>query len=107
MSILKKISSIFSGTGGRGSGDDDYNVYVQCLRCKEHLSTRIFINRDLSEKDEDGYITQKTLVGDGKSRCFQRIEVVLHFDAKKNMIDREITGGKFITAEDYESGKAA
>ncbi|MEM7032921.1 MAG: hypothetical protein AAF629_25450 [Chloroflexota bacterium] len=105
MSIFKKISSIFSGGGG--SNRNDYMVYVQCRRCKEYLSTRLFLNRDLSEKDEGGYITQKTLVGTGASRCFQRIEVTLHFDDRKNLIDQEITGGTFVSVEDYEAGTTA
>jgi hypothetical protein len=32
----------------------------------------------------------------GKGHCFQRIEVKLTFDSNKKVINREISGGKFI-----------
>ena len=78
-------------------------IYVRGHRCKENLSTRINLNNDLSEKDEGGYLARKILVGTGKNRCFERVEVILHFDERKNLIDREISGGVFITAEAFES----
>jgi hypothetical protein len=37
---------------------------------------------------------RKVLIGSG--RCFQPIEVKLTFDANRNIISREITGGDFI-----------
>ncbi len=101
MSIFKKIASAFSSVG-RPSGNA-YFIYVRSHRCKENLSTRISLSNDLSEKDEGGYISRKVLATDGKNRCFDRVEVVLHFDEKKNMIDREISGGAFITAEEFDT----
>lgn len=103
MGLFQKLSSLFSGSGGN-SGEKDYVIYVRGRRCKEYLSTRIFLNRDLSEKDEGGYITRKTLAGTGQNRCFERVEVILHFDERKNVVDKEIIGGEFVTAEAYEAG---
>jgi hypothetical protein len=39
----------------------------------------------------------------GSKRCFQPIEVELTFDANRKVIAREITGGQFITEEEYEA----
>ena len=105
MSFLNKLKSILSPLSK--PSDDAVFIYVHSHRCKEYLSTRIFLNRDLSEKDDEGFIARKTLVGDGRNRCFERVEVILHFDARRNLIDREIAGGEFISAEEYEAGLAS
>jgi hypothetical protein len=39
----------------------------------------------------------------GEGRCFQRVEVQLTFDQNRNLIDRQISGGDFITEEEYFS----
>ncbi len=101
MSIFKKL---FAAISPPSKPDGDvYVVYVHSHRCQEYLSTRIYLNRDLSEQDEEGYIARKVLVGDGQNRCFERVEVVLYFDDAKKLVDREITGGVFVTVEEYEA----
>jgi len=50
---------------------------------------------------------RKVLVGDGAHRCFQRIDVTLHFDKNKRLIDRSITGGDFLQPEEVDAAKAA
>jgi hypothetical protein len=32
----------------------------------------------------------------GQQHCYQQIEVTLTFDAKRNLIDQKIQGGKFV-----------
>ena len=101
MGFLDSLKSLFA------AGGDDAPalwVYVRCKRCGEAIKTRIDLRNNLSLTDEGGYVVNKTLIG-GAQRCFQRIEVTLHFDQDRNLVDREIHFGEFITAEDYEAAQ--
>ncbi|MFO8036921.1 MAG: hypothetical protein R6U57_09885 [Anaerolineales bacterium] len=101
--MFKKLSSLFSSK----RDPHGHNVYVVCDRCGEKLKTRINKAHDLSveygaRQGKDTYFCRKVLIGDGP--CFQRIEVKLTFDEHKNLIDKEITGGRFISREEYQKG---
>jgi hypothetical protein len=37
----------------------------------------------------------------GSNRCYKPIEVKLTYDGKRQLIDREIDGGSFITQDEY------
>lgn len=104
MSFLKKISDLFSSSGS--SDDNAYWLYVKCKRCGEKIRTRVDLHNDLSVDYGDGgeettYLCRKVLMG--QELCFQRIEVQLTFDQHRKLIDREISGGDFITEEEYLS----
>ncbi len=97
MGLLKRITGIF--TAPASSGPNTYWITAQCQRCGETVRGRVNMANDLSaEYDEDGkttgYVCRKVLMGQG--RCFQQIEVLLAFDAKRKLRDRQITGGKFV-----------
>ncbi len=97
MSILSKFMSLFSGSGKADS--DAIWVAVKCNRCGEVTRARIDLRNDLSiEYDEAGglptYFCRKVLMGEG-GRCFQRMEVELTFDANRNVVNREVSGGQF------------
>jgi len=87
------------------SEDNPYWVYVRCRRCGEVIKTRIDLSNDLSLKEEGGFIVNKTLIG-GSQLCFERIEVSLTFDSNRQLIERDIRGGDFISAEEYNAGAA-
>ena len=53
--------------------------------------------------DSGGYVVHKTLIGN--QLCFERIEVTLTFDEHRRLIDRQISRGEFITAEDYQAAQ--
>lgn len=98
--MFKKLSSLFSSK----RDPHGHDVYVVCDRCGEKLKTRINKANDLSiqygdRQGKDTYFCRKVLIGDGP--CFQRIEVELTFDQNKNLIERKITGGSFISQEEY------
>lgn len=98
MNLIKKLSTLLAATA-TGSDAGSYWLAVQCDRCGEIIRARINLNNDLSvEYDEDGnktgYYCRKVFIG--KQGCFQQIEVMLTFDAKRKLIDRKATDGKFV-----------
>jgi len=103
MGFLDSLKSIFAAGGG---DRDALWVYVRCKRCGEVIKTRIDLRNSLSMADGGGYVVNKTLSGGGQL-CFQRIEVTLHFNENRQMVDREITFGDFITPEEYEATQSS
>ena len=103
MGFLDSLKSIFAGGGGEA---DALWIYVRCKRCGEVIKTRIDLRNSLSMSDAGGYVVNKTLIG-GSQLCFQRIEVTLHFNENRQLVDREITFGEFITAEAYGAAQSA
>jgi hypothetical protein len=105
---LKRLSK---SLGGRKSTDSHALwLYVRCKRCGEVIAARVSMRSDLSiQYDESGqpagYHTRKVLVG-GTRRCYQPVEVHLTFDAGRRLLDRQISGGEFITAEEYAAESA-
>jgi len=102
MGFLDSLKSIFSG---RETGDEGYYIYVRCRRCGEVIKTRLNLQGDLSYSDEGGYVVHKTLVGN--QLCFERIEVTLTFNERRQLVDREISRGEFITAEDFAAAQSS
>lgn len=96
MGFFKRLSDMFSS----GNRDDDVSYWftVQCNRCGEQIQARVNKRNDPSiNYDEDGkptYFCRKVIMGD--QLCFQKIEVELTFDQNRNVIDRQIKGGKFV-----------
>jgi len=97
MKLLKKLTDLFPGS----PKDSSFWVSVQCGRCGEVIQTRIDLNNDLSveygegEKDST-YFCRKVLIG--KKGCYLPVEVELKFDARRNLIEKQIKGGKFVDA---------
>jgi hypothetical protein len=96
MGFIEKIPQFFSSN--RRGDEAGYWIYVSCSLCGEKLSTRINLYNDLSINytgpDDQTYICRKTIVG--REGCFQRIEIKLYFDRRRNLKDQEISGGAFI-----------
>ena len=101
MGFLDSLKSLFAGGGGADT--EGYWVYVRCRRCGEVIKTRLDLRSSLSTSDEGGYVVNKTLLGN--QLCFQRIEVTLHFDENRRLIEQEIMQGEFITAEEFEAAQ--
>ncbi len=100
MGFLDKVKSLFAA--GEGEEADALWIYVRCERCNEPIKTRIDLRHDLTPRYEaGGYFLRKTLMG-SRRRCFQPIEVEMTFDSGRNLLTKEITGGQFITREEYE-----
>jgi hypothetical protein len=98
MSIISKIISLLSGAGKADSAA--LWIAVKCNRCSQVTRARIDVRNDLSiEYDDAGglptYFCRKILLGES-GLCFQRMEVELTFDANRNLISREVSGGQFV-----------
>jgi hypothetical protein len=97
MSVFKKLSNLFSQ---KPPATPVYWIYARCNRCGEVVSARVNLYNDLSidydQGEKPSYHCHKSLIGE--RMCFQRIEVALVFDEKRNLASREITGGVFVDA---------
>ena len=98
MNFIKKISSLFSGSG-EDDGRRSLWISVQCDRCGEAIRTRIDLTHDLTAEygegeREDAYFCRKVLIG--KQSCYVPIEVLLKFDDRRRLTEKQVTGGKFI-----------
>jgi hypothetical protein len=102
MGFLDRLRQFLAGPGPDAS---TYRIYAQCKRCKEPLHGRINLNSEPSRADDgEGWTVRKVLMGSGANRCFQTIDITLHFDKKKEqVIDSQVIGGKLITEEGYEA----
>ena len=92
MGFLKNLF----GSGSSTSQNRNYTFKVKCDRCGEVIEGRVDLNNDLSveyEGNESVYFGRKVLMGSG--RCFQQIEVELKFNASKQLLEKNITGGSF------------
>ena len=102
MRFLKKLVSLFSGGGG---GDNRaLPIYVFSTRCREPIMAEIDLVNSLSrdEESDDKYYTRKVLQGSGKNRCFTQVEVEIWFDRGKKVSHYEVTGGRWLTQEEYQ-----
>ena len=85
-------------------------LYIVCGRCGEAIRIRADRRYDLvSEMRDPGeagpaYTLHKDIVG---SRCFQRIAVDVEFDQRLQIIERRISGGRWLTEEEYRATTAA
>ena len=103
MSFYKKFVNLVSPPRPEKFG---YPVAVRCSRCGEEIQSRINLANDLSvEYDDRGkkksYFCRKVLMGTGQ--CFERIEIELVFDPQRRLIEKKISGGKFL--EDKDSSR--
>ena len=104
MSFLKKIASFLFEGGEREEDGDVHWEYVRCSRCGEKIPVRVDLRNELTPQYEGGegaYYVRKGVVGGGKSRCFQMIEVELFFDLHRRLVSRYISSGEFITKEEF------
>ncbi len=98
-------SGFFKKLFGKREGDSPGMlwVYSQCDKCGEKFRTLIRKYNDLTptyKVDGPAYILKKELIG---ASCPSRINLHLEFDRSYRKISEEITGGHFITEEEYQS----
>lgn len=103
MSLLKRLGKLLAGEPRPDSSA--LWVHVRCCRCGEVIAARVDLRNEPSIQYDSsgqlsGYHVRKVLVG-GTRRCYQPIEVELSLDPSLRVVDRQITGGEFISAEEY------
>jgi hypothetical protein len=97
MGFFKKLGSFFSTSPSEN--EVSYYIGVKCDHCGEEIRARVNLYNDLSIEYDDtgnisGYICHKVIVG--AQRCYQPIDIVLKFDPKRKLLEKEITGGKYL-----------
>lgn len=98
ISFLKKLF----GLGGT-SRDEGLYLYVRCDNCGAVLHTRIDVQREVApDFERGGYILRKEMMD---STCFKLLYADLRFDEGRNLIERSIDGGTFITREEWATEK--
>jgi hypothetical protein len=105
MEFLKRLF----GLGGPQEYVDTHGLYFyfQCDNCGERVKVRADKQHDLNN-DDGGYVWHKTIVD---SRCFRRMQAVIHLDRSYNVTNYELSGGQLLSEADYlaaaerESGK--
>ena len=96
MDFLRKLFG-----GGGGARSDSIDVYVRPKMCDQILHLNINTRDQLSLNDsEDGYWVRKVA---NNPRCPFEVEVILHFDKNKRLLDREITDGEFVDEAAYQA----
>lgn len=81
-------------------------LYVRCGRCGEAIRIRADRRYDMASEmldpGEEGpaYTMRKDVVG---ARCFQRITATLGFDRRWQIVSRDIQGGDWLSAEEYQA----
>lgn len=103
MSLLKRLASLF--TGRPSSGGRNLTIYVLSKRCNEPLSAEVDTLNALSGSDDGdaSYYTRKVIQGTGRNRCFTQVEVELWFNSQRALLRHAVTGGRWLTAEEYEA----
>ena len=105
MSFLRRLLGQSGSSQARDP--DGLWIYVRCKRCGQCNATRVGLRNELSIDygpggQASGYHVRKVLVS-GTNRCFHPVEVNLTFDSSKRLTNREISGGEFVTREEYEA----
>ena len=109
MGLFKRLAGFLAGGDGEGDRNAHYE-YVRCARCGEKIRVRVDLGSELTpeyESSEGTYHARKGVLGSGETRCFQMIEVELYFDAEKHLVSRYISGGEFITRDEFYAEAAA
>lgn len=105
MGLLNSLKTLFAGGSDHKPEDASAWFYVRCRRCGEVIRVRVDMRNDPSADDDGQHVVRKTLVG-GARRCFARLEMTLTFDANRRLQSQEVTGGDFVSADDYATQKA-
>ncbi|RIK20177.1 MAG: hypothetical protein DCC51_07840 [Anaerolineae bacterium] len=102
MGFLKKIFGSSGQDNRPTSGSSDSQgiyFYVQCDRCGAPVRLRADKQYDLIN-ESGGYVWHKTIVD---SRCFRPMPTVVYLNSAYEVTSHEITGGRYITREEYEA----
>lgn len=100
MNLLKRLLGSAVNPGAATEGGDALIYYVKGHKCGAITRVRIDRRNDLSRDDDDNFFVRKTVVD---SQCYGRVEIELRFDPRYNEIGRQISGGVFVSREEWEA----
>lgn len=106
MGFLKKLLGGGDKVGRSDKPQTDTQgiyFYVQCDRCGTPVRLRADKQYDLINEG-GGFVWHKTIVD---NRCFRPMPTVVYLNSAHEMVSHEITGGRYITQEEYETLLAA
>lgn len=109
------LSRLFSKNKVRTRGQQGYTtierphgiwVYFKCSRCGEKIPLRLRTTSEIQRRegpDADlgpgAYFVNKIVVG---NNCYQRIEAVIDFDSRYNVVSSNIKNGELITKAEFD-----
>ncbi|HEY54369.1 MAG TPA: hypothetical protein G4N94_13045 [Caldilineae bacterium] len=97
MSFLKRLGELLAPHQRPSFDERSHLLNVRCRRCGEIIPARIDLMNELSRDYDTGYYrTRKIVMGSGKNRCFQQIELNLVFDKNKQLIEQSAIGGEIV-----------
>ncbi len=98
--VLDKLRELFSGNQRSRSGDPHgIYIHVRCGKCDTPVRVRVDKRHDLRrDYDTNTYTVRKDVMDD---RCYRRFHFTLGLDENYRITEREISGGEFITEEEY------
>ncbi len=102
--VFDAVRSLFGGSQEDASVTQDragLYVYVKCGNCGAPVKVRADKRHDLMRDYERGGYVYRKEVMDGS--CFRLFHFTIHFSNAYRVVDREITGGEFITPEEYRT----
>ena len=99
MNFLRKLF----GGNSQSAPDNALHLYVRCVRCGSPVHVRINLANDLSAEYGDstveGYHLHKEIMD---SKCFRLMRAELQFDRNRRELSRNLSGGEFITREEFD-----
>ena len=107
MGILERLSSLFAGGEKEPKEPGVFYLYIRCGKCGEKVRVRVDTRHDLM-RDYDrgtgdmgsGYVLRKDVMD---SKCFQIMHAEVYLDNSYRILSQDISGGEFITWEEYEA----
>ena len=78
-------------------------LYVRCNKCRAKVRVRVSLANDVSLEDSGGYVLRKDIMD---NKCYQLMRAELHFDERRRETSRELSGGEFISEEEWAGGDA-
>lgn len=102
MGFLKKLFGGVEKSPKKYVDKQGVYFYVQCDNCGARVRLRADKQHDLQNTGQ-GYEWHKTVVD---SRCFRRMQTVVQLNQSYQMVSHEITGGRFMTEEEYLAAEA-
>ena len=107
MGLLEKLKGVLSGgASGGGAASSDASGFFFYVRCRCGEPIRVRVNRfydliqDYGESGAAGaYALTKVIVC---PRCYKNTRAVMRFDSRYRELSRDIEGGSYIGADEYE-----